>query len=308
MIEAGPLSLPRTEAAVDEQPFISVIIPVWNSPELLAKCLTALAAQSYPRDRFEVVVVDNGSTDSTADVARRYPFAAVLSEPVPGSYRARNRGLKSARGEYVAFTDADCIPDPEWLAAAAQAARRYPSAGVLAGQVDLFRADSSGSAACEKYEYAFEFDQAKNVRHGVCVTANWMSRRATLLQFDGFDESVKSGGDWHLCGRIRAAGHPIVYVPEMRIAHPIRGSLAQLVAKRRRTIGGRWQSTRKRWRFLWCSAVVVKRSLKRIIGTAADRRFSLIDRVRIIGVVMALSAVGIAELVRLACGGEAKRA
>jgi glycosyltransferase involved in cell wall biosynthesis len=293
---------------VDDLPFISVVIPVWNSPELIAKCLAAIGSQTYPRDRFEVLVVDNGSTDETAEVVRSFPAVTLLSEPVASSYRARNRGLRSARGECVAFTDADCIPDREWLAAAARAARRYPLAGVFAGQVDLFRASSSGSVACEKYEYAFEFDQARNVRYGVCVTANWMSRRATLLEFGGFDESVKSGGDWHLCGRIQAAGHPVVYVPEMCVAHPIRGSLAQLAAKRRRTIGGRWQSTRKRWRFLWCSAVVVKRSLKRIVVTAADTRFSLLDRVRIIGVVMALWAVGIAELVRLACGGEAKRA
>ena len=94
-----------------DQPFISVIIPVWNSPDLLAKCLAALAVQSYPRERYEVLVVDNGSTDSTAAVARNYPFVTLLSEPVPGAYRARNRGLAAARGEYVAFTDADCIPD-----------------------------------------------------------------------------------------------------------------------------------------------------------------------------------------------------
>ena len=293
---------------MDQHPFISVVIPVWNSPDMIARCLAAIEAQTYPRDRYEVLVVDNGSTDSTADVARSYPCATVLSEPIPGSYCARNRGLRSARGEYIAFTDADCLPDGEWLAAGARAAARYPSAGVLAGHVDLFRADSSGSAACEKYEYAFEFDQAKNVRHGVCVTANWMSPRATLLQFDGFDEGLKSGGDWHLCGRIHAAGHPIIYVPEMRVSHPVRGSLAQLAAKRRRVIGGRWQSTRRRWRFLWCSAVVVKRGGKRIIGTAFDKRFSLLDRARIIGIVATLSAIGIVELVRLAWGGEAKRA
>jgi glycosyltransferase involved in cell wall biosynthesis len=293
---------------MDEQPFISVIIPVWNSPELIAKCLTALAAQSYPRDRHEVVVVDNGSTDSTAEVARSYPFAAVLSEPTPGAYRARNLGLKSTRGEYVAFTDADCIPDPEWLAAAARAARRFPSAGVLAGQIDLFRADSFGSTACEKYEYAFGFDQAQNARRGVCVTANWMSPRATLLQLGGFDETLKSGGDWHLCGRIQAAGHPVVYVPEMRVAHPVRGSLAQLVAKRQRLIGGKWQSTQKRWRFVWCSAVVVKYSLTRIIETASDRRFSLLNRLQIVGIVVALLVAAIVELTRLACGGEPKRA
>jgi glycosyltransferase involved in cell wall biosynthesis len=290
------------------QPFISVVIPVWNSPDLLAKCLAALAVQSYPRERYEVLVVDNGSTDSTAAVARNYPFVTLLSEPVPGAYRARNRGLAAARGEYVAFTDADCIPDPEWLAAGARTGRRNPAAGVLAGQVDLFRDGSVGSAACEKYEYAFEFDQAKNVRHGVCVTANWMSPRATLLQFRGFDESLKSGGDWHLCGRIHAAGYPIIYAPEMRVRHPVRASLSQLAAKRRRVIGGRWQSTQRRWRFLWCSAVVVKRTTRRIIGTASDRRFSLLDRARIIGVVVALSAIGIVELIRLAWGGEATRA
>jgi glycosyltransferase involved in cell wall biosynthesis len=293
---------------MNEQPFVSVVIPVWNSPALLAKCLTAVGAQNYPRERFEVLVVDNGSTDETTAVARSFPFVTLLSEPIASSYRARNRGVRSARGEYVAFTDADCIPDCEWLSEAVQMACRHPEAGVLAGRIDLFRADSSGSAACEKYEYAFEFDQAKNVRHGVCVTANWMSRRSILLQLDGFDESVKSGGDWHLCGRIQAVGHPIMYVPEMRVAHPVRASLSQLAAKRRRIVGGRWQSTQRRWRFLWCSAVVVKRTATRVIGTAADKRFSLLDRARIIGVVVALSAIGMVELVRLACGGEAKRA
>jgi len=293
---------------MSELPLISVVIPVWNNLDLIAKCLTALAEQTYPRDRFEVLVVDNGSTDATANVARSYPFVAVLSEQVAGSYRARNRGLRSARGEYVAFTDADCIPDPDWLTAAVRAAGLCPQAGVLAGQVDLFRADSSGSLACEKYEYAFEFDQAKNVSHGVCVTANWMSRRQLLLDLGGFDESVKSGGDWNLCGRIRAAGHPIVYVQGMRVGHPVRASLALLMAKRRRTIGGRWQSTQRRWRFLWCSAVVIWRSARRIRGTVSDKRFSAADRLRIIGVVMALSVAGLAELVRLACGGEARRA
>lgn len=292
---------------MDEQPFISVVIPVWNSPDAIAKCLAAIEAQTYPRDRYEVLVVDNGSTDETAGVARSFPFVTLLSEPIASSYRARNRGLASARGEYVAFTDADCIPDPGWLAAAVRASRRNPQAAVLAGHIDLFRADSAGSAACEKYEYAFEFDQAKNVKHGVCVTANWMSRRLTLLDFGGFDETLKSGGDWDLCRRMQAAGQPIVYVPDMLVSHPIRASLAKLAAKRRRTIGGYWGSTGRRWRFLWCSAVLIRRTVIRTIGTASDRRLTLTDRVRVMGVVMALSIVGMVELIRLACGGEARR-
>lgn len=293
---------------MDEQPFISVIIPVWNSPDLIAKCLTAIAGQTYPGDRYEVLVVDNGSTDETAAVARSLPFVTLLSEPVAGSYPARNLGLKSARGEYVAFTDADCIPDPGWLAAAARAARRHPHAAVLAGHVELFRADSSGSAACEKYEYAFEFDQAKNASNGVCVTANWVSLRATLLEFGGFDEALKSGGDWDLCRRMRTAGQQIVYVPDMLVGHPVRGSLAMLMAKRRRTTGGSWQSSKRRWRFLWCSAALMRRSAERVIRTASDRRLSFVDRLRVIGVVVTLSGIGMLELVRLACGSESRRA
>ena len=143
-----------------ELPLVSVVIPVWNSPDLIGKCLTALAQQTYPRDRFEVLVVDNGSTDATANVARSYPFVAVLSEPVAGSYRARNRGLRSARGEYVAFTDADCIPDPDWLTAAVRAARLYPQAGVLAGHGGPLAAGWTSDAVRELF------------RQGLCSLAS----------------------------------------------------------------------------------------------------------------------------------------
>jgi len=293
---------------MDEKPFISVVIPAWNCPDLIARCLASLGAQTYPRDRYEVLVVDNGSSDATPDVARSFPFVTLLSEPVAGSYRARNRGLGAARGAYVAFTDADCVADPDWLAAAAQAAGRNPGAVVLAGRIELFRVDPAASPACETYERTFVFDQAKNASNGVCVTANWMSRRQTLLELGGFDEGLKSGGDWDLCRRICATGRSVVYVPEMRVAHPFRGGLAQLMAKRRRTIGGQWQTTAVRRRFLTRSAVLVRHAGSRIVRTLSDRRLSLVDRMRVVGVVMALSAVGIAELVRLACGAEPRRA
>ncbi len=295
-------------AALDEQPFISVVIPVWNGPDLIARCLTALGAQTYPSDRFEVLVVDNGSTDQTGEVARAFPFATVLSEPVPGSYRARNLGWTSARGEYVAFTDADCIPDPDWLAAAVRAARQQPEAAVLAGRIVVFRADRAHNGACEKYEAAFDFDQAKHAREGLCVTANWMSGRKTLLDFGGFRQDLKSGGDWDLSRRIQRAGRPIVYVPEMVVSHPSRGSLALLMAKQLRTTGGKWQSTKSRSPFLSCCRALIRSSARRLTAAASDTRFSLRDRLAIMGVVVTLLATGIFELARLACGAEPRRA
>jgi glycosyltransferase involved in cell wall biosynthesis len=297
----------RQGAAMDEQPFISVVIPVWNSPDLLAKCLAAIAAQTYPRDRYEVLVVDNGSTDETDAVARSFSFVTLLTEPIASSYRARNRGLQSARGDYVAFTDADCIPSPQWLAAAARAAHQNPQAAILAGQIEMFRADAADNRACEKYESAFDFDQAAHASGGVCMTANWLSPRKTLLDFGGFRQDLKSGGDWDLCRRIRSAGEPIVYVPEMLVSHPARGSLAKLMAKRRRTMGGKWQFNRGRWRFLSCCAALVRLSVRRMTAAASDRRFSLVERLMIMGIDVTLLATGIFELVRLACGADAKR-
>ena len=205
---------------MDDQPFISVVIPVWNSPELIAKCLTAVGTQTYPRDRYEVLVVDNGSTDETAAVVRSFPFARLIHEPTASSYRARNLGFKEARGGYVAFTDADCIPDPEWLSQAARAARQHPQAGVIAGHIELFRVDSSGDEACEKYERVFLFDQARNALYGYCDTANWMSRRSTLLDLGGFNAELKSGSDWKLSRRIQAMGQPIIYISAMLVGHP----------------------------------------------------------------------------------------
>lgn len=94
---------------------ISVIIPCWNEERHLAPCLEGLLAQSFPRDRYEVIVVDNGSTDRSADVARRYAPVTLLQEPKEGSYAARNTGVRAARGRILAFTDADCVVGPDWL-------------------------------------------------------------------------------------------------------------------------------------------------------------------------------------------------
>jgi len=293
---------------MDDQPFISVVIPVWNSPMPIAKCLAAIGAQTYPSERYEVLVVDNGSTDDTASVVRSFPFVTLLSEPIASSYRARNLGLKAARGEYVAFTDADCIPDPDWLSAAAQAAQRYPGAGVLAGRIELFRADSIVSDACEKYERVFSFDQAKNASYGACDTANWMSRRKTLIDLGGFDAELKSGADWKLSKRVRATGQSILYVAGMCVKHPLRANLGKLMARRRRMIGGLWSDTKYRWRFLWCSAVLARRFASRMKGTLLDRRLSFFDKIKVSYVVIVLSVVGVAELMHLARGGEPRRA
>jgi GT2 family glycosyltransferase len=109
MTPAGKRAQSRTKA-----PMVSVIVPVLNGEETIGRCLESLLNDSYPAERREIVVVDNGSTDRTAELVRDHPVR-LLAEPEPGLSRARNRGIAESRGEIVAFTDADCCVTTRWL-------------------------------------------------------------------------------------------------------------------------------------------------------------------------------------------------
>ena len=114
-------------------PFVSVIIPVLNGERTIRECLASLIKMDYPVERREILVVDNGSTDSTAEIVKSFPVR-YLREERPGPSAARNKGIEAGKGEILAFTDADCVVTAGWLQ---ELVRGFDSekTGVVVGEV-----------------------------------------------------------------------------------------------------------------------------------------------------------------------------
>lgn len=217
-----------------ELPFVSVIIPVYNDWDRLKHCLNALFKQVYPINRFEVLIVNNNPHDPPP-----YPVVSknvyLVTESKPGSYSARNAGIKLARGDIFAFTDSDCIPHHEWLTnAIGLMAKGYDR---IAGHVELFCSSKCPKLA-EAYELVFAFNQSRNALNGVSVTANLIASRECFEKTGLFDESLFSGGDFEWAIRATSRGLNILYAPNVVVRHPARNSLSALLQKNRRVAGG----------------------------------------------------------------------
>ena len=128
---------------------VSVVVVARNEERNIGPCLESVLAQDYPHDQYEVIVVDGGSTDRTAEIARRHPVTVVVSDRAVIGYQ-RNLGVRQARGRYVAFTDADCVADREWLkklgAAMAAAEADAPADVAAVGGPNLVFASDPGFA------------------------------------------------------------------------------------------------------------------------------------------------------------------
>lgn len=128
----------------------SVVVPFLNESRWLPGTLAALRQQTLPATEFELVFVDNGSTDGSADLVRAYPDIRLLQESRRDPYLARNRGIEAAQGEYLVFLDADCPPEPDWLAALDRAVTKAP-ADILIGALLMPAGVSLALRAYEAY-------------------------------------------------------------------------------------------------------------------------------------------------------------
>jgi glycosyltransferase involved in cell wall biosynthesis len=197
---------------------VTVVVPARDAAASLPTLLDALLAQAAAPAA--VIVIDDGSSDATAEVARAHPLAPqVLCGTGEGSYAARNLGLASVRTDIVAFTDADCEPDPHWLARGAP----LVAPGVLVGGAVRQRR-RPGAGVWERYDRATYLDQAELVAQGFAATANLLARTADLRALGGFDAALRSSGDRELGERAVRAGMRVLLAEEALVTHEPRTS------------------------------------------------------------------------------------
>lgn len=219
---------------------MSVVVPVYNDVQKLSGCLAALMTQTYPRDRFEVIVVDNASTVDLGPAVPRDERVVLLHEGRRGSYAARNTGVASAKGEVLAFTDGDCTPRPDWLAEGVAALTQGSSPDAVGGAVELtFRTASGPKSAPEHFEAIEGFPQERYIEQGsFAVTANLFIDAHVFRQVGPFNADLMSGGDAEWCRRLGAAGGQLAYAARAVVEHPARSSWRDLTSKSLRVAKG----------------------------------------------------------------------
>jgi len=220
------------------RPLVAVIIPVFNDREGLHKCLGALTRQVYPADRLEIVVVDNGSSPALAP-PEHYPLSVqVVRCETPGSYAARNTGVRAAAASILAFTDADCVPDPEWLAEGVSALLAGKDRNIIGGQVLLIEPSVRSGTAL--YQHAIGFQQDSNIQHkGFTATANMFCSARQLAAVGPFNEQLLSCGDREWCWRAARGGFTVCFQPRTIVRTMPRIRLRDAVRQARRVSAGR---------------------------------------------------------------------
>lgn len=281
----------------------SVIVPVYEMWELVPGLLDALGQQTIGSERFEVILADNGS--------RRFEPPATLPPNVrivrceqPGSYAARNAAAADAGGDWFVFTDADCLPRKEWLAALAEAIGQQREPTVLVGAVEMFAAGDKPNAY-EIYDLVRGIPQQRYASRGYGATANLAVARTMFQELGGFDGARFSGGDAAFCRRATAAGAAIVYIDAARVRHPARASWDELATKNRRILGGQLRTG---------SATARAYRLMRVIAPPfvawwrfGRAPFPLRYRAVAMLVQLRLWGVDLREAMRLLTGGRAER-
>lgn len=291
----------------DAYPSVSVIIPAFNDQTGVNKCLRALARQTYPAGLVEVIVVDNGSVPALVVSDSAVFRVEAVRCPTPGSYAARNAGARKASGDALAFTDADCQPDPDWLARGIDALTHHSGNAVIGGEVILI--DTDRPTAVALYQCATGFGQASNVREKhFAATANLFCTRAQFDATGPFEERLLSGGDREWCWRAATRGYAIVYAPTAVVRTLPRTSLRGAMRQARRVAAGRARLRSLELAHQGKAAVDKQRSAwQALTWVMRNPNLGHLDRLRVLTAATLIRGAELIEAGRLALGGRPER-
>jgi GT2 family glycosyltransferase len=211
-------------ALLAEPPLISVVVAVYNGEPYIRECIESLIELNYPHK--EIIVVDDGSTDSTPSIVEEYPVKLVKNNGNLGLSVARNNGIEAANGEIVAFTDSDCRVDPDWLFYIASEFSNADTVGGVGGpnltpSEDDFMARVLGEAIGGPKCVLITDKEAEHI-----PGCNMAFRRKALKEIGGFDPIyTRAGDDVDVCWRLREAGYQIIRAPSAVVWHHRRGSV-----------------------------------------------------------------------------------
>ena len=199
---------------------ISVIVPFYNAEKYIKDCIDSLLSQEFPIDKYELIFVDNNSTDASADIVKHKPRIKYVSENRQSPYAARNRGTKEASGEIIAFTDPDCIAFPDWLAEIERALSE-PEVLVILGQ-NLMGNDSLLLSMIQDYENekeVYTFGSSDGSIYS--AHTNNMAVRRKLFEDLGLFVEIDRGADVIFVNRVvnKHSTRAVEYLEPMKVRH-----------------------------------------------------------------------------------------
>jgi len=210
---------------------LSIIIPHLNDAPQLRGCLASLYSQRSPRFPFEVIVVDNGSTDRPDAVCRQFPGVRLEVEKMPGPGPARNRGAGIARGDLLAFIDADCEASPRWVESIIEFMDRNPAVDFVGGDIRIRPEREDRLTATEAYEAIFSYRARLYVEQlGFAATGN-MAVRAKVFAAVGPFGGISTMEDTEWGQRATARGYRAAYLADARVSTPSCASYAELARR-----------------------------------------------------------------------------
>jgi len=212
---------------LDKDPKLSIIIPTFNSESTIRRCLLSLISQSYPREKYEIILVDDGSEDRTVQVANEVGTdIIILRKQRGGPGDARNVGVKQARGKFLGFIDSDCEAKKDWIKTIIEELQTLEAIG---GPISNGNPHSKNAWA----EYFIEFGGFdKNKKRSLVrffPTCNGACRRDIFLKVGGFNKTP-TGEDVLLGNSLTRAGVKLTFIPELQIHHFCRTTVNKVLS------------------------------------------------------------------------------